>query len=48
MSTHQLREALELSTDVALLVRGHIAFHGKRTQEMAADPGLVYALYGEG
>jgi ABC-type multidrug transport system ATPase subunit len=47
MSTHQLREALELATDVALLVRGHVAFRGARTQEMVADPGWVYAQYGE-
>ena len=48
MSTHQLREALELATHVALLNRGKIAFHGQRTPEMVADPGWVYAHYGEG
>jgi heme ABC exporter ATP-binding subunit CcmA len=48
MSTHQLREALELASHVALLNRGQVAFHGPRTAEMAADPGLVYARYGEG
>ena len=48
MSTHQLREALELATHVALLNRGKIAFQGERTPEMAADPGWVYARYGEG
>ena len=47
MSTHQLREALELATHVALLNRGRIAFSGVRTPEMAADPGWVYARYGE-
>jgi heme exporter protein A len=47
MSTHQLREALELATHVALLVRGQVAFHGDRTPEMLADPGWVYARYGE-
>jgi ABC-type multidrug transport system ATPase subunit len=47
VSTHQLREALELATHVALLVRGHVAFHGPCTPEMVADPGLVYARYGE-
>ena len=47
MSTHQLREALELSSHVALLARGRVAFHGPCTPEMAADPGLVYARYGE-
>jgi heme exporter protein A len=48
MSTHQLREALELATHVALLNRGQVAFHGTRTPEMVADPGWVYARYGEG
>ena len=48
LSTHQLREALELATHVALLVRGQVAFHGPCTPEMVADPGLVYARYGEG
>jgi ABC-type multidrug transport system ATPase subunit len=47
LSTHQLREALELASDVALLVRGRVAFHGPCTPEMSADPGLVYARYGE-
>lgn len=48
MSTHQLREALELSSHVALLTRGAVAFHGACTAEMLADPGWVYARYGEG
>jgi heme ABC exporter ATP-binding subunit CcmA len=48
MSTHQLREALELASHVALLARGKVAFHGPCTAEMTADPGLVYARYGEG
>jgi heme exporter protein A len=48
MSTHQLREALELATHIALLNRGKVAFHGERTPEMVADPGWVYAKYGEG
>jgi heme ABC exporter ATP-binding subunit CcmA len=48
MSTHQLREALELATHVALLNRGQVAFHGPRTVEMVNDPGWVYARYGEG
>jgi len=48
MSTHQLREALELATHVALLNRGKVAFHGPCTKEMVADPGWVYARYGEG
>ena len=48
MSTHQLREALELASHVALLARGQVAFDGECTAEMAADPGYVYARYGEG
>jgi len=48
MSTHQLREALELATHVALLNRGKVAFHGPCTPEMVSDPGWVYARYGEG
>src|SRR6185437_1184521 len=34
MSTHQLKEALELATHVAMLARGQLVFHGDRTQEM--------------
>jgi heme exporter protein A len=48
MSTHQLREALELASHVALLNRGQVAFHGPSTPEMVSDPGYVYARYGEG
>jgi heme exporter protein A len=47
MSTHQLREALELATHVALIVRGKLAYHGERTGEMLADPGWLYRNYGE-
>lgn len=47
LSTHQLREALELATHVALLVRGRLAYAGVRTPEMLADPGWLYANYGE-
>jgi heme exporter protein A len=48
LSTHQLREALELASHIALLTRGQVAFHGPCTPEMVADPGYVYARYGEG
>jgi heme exporter protein A len=48
LSTHQLREALELASHVALLNRGQTAFCGPSTPEMLADPGLIYARYGEG
>jgi heme ABC exporter ATP-binding subunit CcmA len=47
LSTHQLREALELATHVALLNRGQLAYQGERTAEMLADPGWLYAQYGE-
>ena len=47
LSTHQLREALELATHVALLVRGKLAYHGERTTQMLAEPGWLYARYGE-
>jgi ABC-type multidrug transport system ATPase subunit len=47
MSTHQLREALELATDVALIQRGTVAHHGPRTPEMLADAGWLYRQYGE-
>lgn len=48
MSTHQIREAMELATDVALLERGKIVFAGTRTPEMVLDPGWLYRHYGEG
>lgn len=47
MSTHQLREALELATHVALVNRGKLAFTGERTREMVEDPGWIYRHYGE-
>lgn len=47
LSTHQLREALELATHVALLVRGRLAHAGERTAEMLEDPGWLYRRYGE-
>ena len=47
MSTHQLREAMELATHVVLLERGKLVFHGPRAEEMISDPGWIYAQYGE-
>jgi heme exporter protein A len=41
MSTHQLREALELATHVVLINRGHIGYQGLRTQEMLDDRGCT-------
>ena len=47
MSTHQLREALELATHVGLVNRGKLAYTGERTAEMLSDPGWLYRNYGE-
>jgi len=47
MSTHQIREAMELATRVVLLERGRLVFTGPRTPEMISDPGWVYAHYGD-
>jgi heme exporter protein A len=47
MSTHQLREALELATHVAMIQRGQIVHAGERTQEMLDDTGWLYRTYGE-
>lgn len=47
MSTHQLREALELASAVILLNRGRLLHKGPRTAEMLADPGYLYRTYGE-
>jgi heme exporter protein A len=47
MSTHQLREAMELATHAALLVRGKLSYFGTRPVEMLEDPGWLYRQYGE-
>jgi heme ABC exporter ATP-binding subunit CcmA len=47
MSTHQIREAMELATDVALLERGRMIFAGPRSPEMLLDPGYLYRTYAE-
>ena len=47
MSTHQIREAMELATDVALLERGRMIYAGPRTTEMLLDPGYLYRTYAE-
>ena len=47
MSTHQVREAMELATHAALLVRGKLGFFGARPAEMIEDPGWLYRQYGE-
>ena len=47
LSTHQLKEALQVATHVALIERGRLAFTGERTQQMADDTGWLYRTYGE-
>jgi heme exporter protein A len=47
MSTHQLREAMELATHVALLVQGKLVHYGTRPAEMLSDPTWLYAQYGD-
>jgi heme exporter protein A len=47
MSTHQLREAMELSTHVTFIQRGQVAYDGERQSEMLTDTGWLYRTYGE-
>ncbi len=47
MSTHQLKEALELATHCVLVNRGKVAYDGLRTKEMLEDPAYLYRTYGE-
>lgn len=47
MSTHQLREAMELSTHAALLVRGKLGFFDERPAEMLHDPTWLYRTHGD-
>ena len=42
---HQLREALEIATHVALIRKGQIAYAGVRIQEMVDDTGWLYRHY---
>ena len=45
MSTHQLREAIELASHVVLIGRGQVAYEGVRSQEMLDDPTWLYRTY---
>lgn len=47
LSTHQLREALTIASDVALIENGKLRFAGERTAEMLSDPTLLYRLHTE-
>ncbi len=47
LSTHQLREALAIASNVALIENGRLRYAGERTEEMLNDPGLLYRLHTE-
>ncbi len=47
LSTHQLREALAIASDVALIENGKLRFAGERTAEMLVDPSLLYRMHTE-
>lgn len=47
LSTHQLREALDLASHVVFLQRGQVVYSGERTQQMVEDSGWLYRTYGE-
>jgi heme ABC exporter ATP-binding subunit CcmA len=45
MSTHQLREAIQLATHIALIKKGQLAYAGERRQEMLDDPTWLYRTF---
>jgi heme exporter protein A len=47
LSTHQIREALAIASNVALIENGKLRFTGERTPEMLDDPSLLYRLHTE-
>lgn len=47
LSTHQIREALVVASDVALIENGRLRYSGERTPEMVDDPALLYRLHTE-
>jgi heme exporter protein A len=47
ISTHQLREALALASDVAILNRGRLSFHGPNSAELRASPEEFYRKHTE-
>ena len=46
-STHQIREAMSIATEVALMEQGSCGMPGERTQQMLDDPGFLYREYTE-
>jgi heme ABC exporter ATP-binding subunit CcmA len=47
ISTHQLREALLLATDIAVLNRGRLSFRGPNTEAIRAAPEEFYQQHTE-
>ncbi len=47
LSTHQLREALAIASDVALIENGRLRYTGERTAAMLEDPTYLYRLHTE-
>jgi heme ABC exporter ATP-binding subunit CcmA len=45
MSTHQLKEAIELASHVVLIRKGQVAYAGERREEMLADPTWLYRTF---
>jgi heme ABC exporter ATP-binding subunit CcmA len=46
LSTHQIPEAMALTTHVLLLDRGKLAYAGERPAEMLSDPTWLYRQHG--
>ncbi len=46
-STHQIREAMVIASQVALIEQGKLRYAGERTQAMLDDPALLYREYTE-
>lgn len=46
-STHQLREAMEIASHVALIEQGKLRHTGERTRQMLEDPGFLYREHTE-
>ncbi len=46
-STHQIREAMVIATEVALIEQGKLRYAGERTEAMLDDPGFLYREHTE-
>jgi|SRR5947209_8973678 len=47
LSTHQLREAMQIASHVALVENGQLRYTGQRTEAMLDDPTLLYRAHTE-